>query len=198
MGVGRMKRAVFLDRDGVINPLRGLDALGHPESPLKVEDFQIFPFVGEAIRSFNQMGFLVFVVTNQPAVAKGKTTIDVLAAMNAIFHLHVVEAGGSIKKIYTCLHHPDEKQVVCKTLLGDCNCRKPKPGMLLQAIEEYEVDPWESWMIGDKCKDILAGEQVGCRTILVSSDRQQECEPDFTVLDLSEAVKIIKEEERND
>jgi len=198
MGISNVRKAVFLDRDGVINPLCGLDAFGHPESPLKAEDFKIFPFVGEAIRNFNQMGFLVFVVTNQPAVAKGKTTLDALAEMNTMLYMNAIEAGGDIKRIYTCLHHPDERQVVYKTLLRDCDCRKPKPGLLLKAIEEFGVDPWESWMVGDKCKDILAGEQVGSRTILVSEDKQRDCEPDFIVSDLSEAVKIIKEENRND
>lgn len=200
MGIGALKKAVFLDRDGVINPPCGLDSLGHPESPLRIEDFKIFPCVGETVKRFNDLGYLVFVVTNQPAAAKGKTTIDILAGMHTKLRFNVVEAGGNISMVYTCLHHPDEKQVVNKTLLGNCDCRKPKPGMLFQAAKDFKVNLSHSWMIGDSWKDIEAGKNAGCKTILILSDldlseQLNNCQPDYIANDLSETVEIIRKEE---
>jgi len=194
MGIGAMKRAVFLDRDGVVNPLCGLDAQGHPESPLRVEDFHIFPFVGEAIRNFNRMGYSVFVISNQPAYAKGKMLYGELLKMNILLKGYLKEEGAFLHGIYYCLHHPDPNQVAIKSLLGDCFCRKPKPGLLFLARAEHRLDLSGSWMVGDGSKDIEAGRKAGCRTILILSDRREECKPDFTAADLSEAVKIIKKE----
>jgi len=203
MGISTIRKAVFLDRDGVINPTCGTDEFGHSESPLRLEDFQIFPYVGQAVRDFNRAGYLVFVVTNQPAAAKGKTTFDTLAEMHALLLTEVLDTGGGISRIYTCPHHPDEKQVVNKTLLGDCACRKPKPGLLLQAAREFGVDLRYSWMVGDSWKDIEAGKRAGCRTVLVMSDRNLaeqlvQCEPDFIADNLAEAAAIIRKEERDD
>lgn len=196
-GVGTLK-AVFLDRDGVINPPVGLDELGGTESPLRFEDFQIFPWTAEAVKILNNLGNYVFVVTNQPAVAKGK--MDHLELENMHFHLiyWVRSEGGVIDKIYACLHHPDPSQVKVPELLADCDCRKPKPGMLFQAAREFGIDLRSSWMIGDTWKDIEAGHAAGCRTILVRNDidnRDKTLNPDFTAENLLEAVKIIEREE---
>lgn len=186
-------KAVFLDRDGVINPLCGVDEQGHPESPLRVSEFQIFDFVGRSIRLLNKMGYQVFVVTNQPAAAKGKMTLDELAEMNVKLHMHAIGAGGSIKRIYTCLHHPDEKQVVRKALLSICDCRKPKPGMIFRAASEFAISLSRSWMVGDSWKDIVAGQSAGCRTILVGIQKNNlKCDPDFRADDLEKAVEIIQ------
>ncbi len=196
MGIPTGIKAVFLDRDGVCNPLCGADNLGNPESPLCFQDFRIFSYVGEAIRKINQMGFSVFIVTNQPAVAKGKMSITELEKMHTALEQTVLRKGGKIEKIYYCLHHPDLKQVVKKHLLRGCECRKPKPGMLLRAALEFRIDLKKSWVIGDSWRDVLAGENAQCKTILVSpsEDILLKCKPNFTAENLLEAVKIIRKE----
>jgi len=196
MGISIRRIAVFLDRDGVINSHCGTDKFGNPESPLRFEDFQIFPFVGDSIKKINALGFIVLIATNQPAVAKGKMTLDVLNKMHTALLDKVLKAGGRIDKIYTCLHHPDPKQVVNLHLLKECECRKPKPGMLLRAASEFNIDLKRSWMIGDSWRDITAGKSAKCKTILIAPSAQNSamCSPDATAKNLEEAVKIIEKE----
>jgi histidinol-phosphate phosphatase family protein len=190
-------RAIFLDRDGVLNPTWGKDTSNNPESPLRFEDFSIFNFVPEAIKQINELGYLAIVVTNQPAYAKGKMTLEDLAKMNQLLIDEVSKAGGKIEKIYACLHHPDPKQVVVKSLFTKCECRKPKPGMLLQAAGEFGINLVDSWMIGDSWKDIAAGEAAGCRTILISKKQSliKRVDPDGYAKNLPEAIKIIERSE---
>jgi histidinol-phosphate phosphatase family protein len=200
MGIGhlRLSKAVFLDRDGVINPPVGLDEFGGTESPLRFEYFRIFPWTAEAVKILNDLGFYVFVVTNQPAIAKNKTDIIELRKMHCLLDYEVKMKGGEIKKIYVCLHHPDPKQVVFTDLLVDCDCRKPKPGMLFQAAREFNIDLARSWMIGDTWKDVQAGQAAGCRTILIRNEIDNAgkiLNPDFTAENLLEAAKIIEREE---
>ncbi|MDI6778002.1 MAG: HAD family hydrolase [Patescibacteria group bacterium] len=193
-----LNRAVFLDRDGVINPTVGFDEFGRTESPLRLEDYQIFPWTAEAVKILNDLGFHVFVVTNQPAVAKGKLDLFDLDGMHAFLIRQVRQKDGVIDKVYVCLHHPDPNQVRDKTLLADCDCRKPKHGMLLQATREFNIDLTRSWMIGDTWKDIQAGQAVGCRTILVRNEidnRGKTINPDFSAENLLEATHIIEREE---
>jgi len=196
MGIAEMKRAVFLDRDGVLNPLCGLDALGNPESPLTLSDFQIFPFVGESVKLLNEEGYLVIIATNQPAYAKGKMELEDLKNMHNALQTHIEECGGRIDRIYCCLHHDDPNQVVKKIWLKECGCRKPKPGMLLRAATDLNVDLKKSWMIGDSWKDVIAGQKAGCKTILISPERDKllRCKPSFSAKDLVQAVEIIREE----
>jgi len=182
----------------VINPPVGLDEFGGTESPLRFEDFRIFPWTAAAIKILNGLGYYIFVATNQPAVAKEKMTI--LELENMHFHLTywVRSEGGIIDKIYACLHHPDPMQVKVLALLADCDCRKPKPGMLLQAANEFGVDLKKSWMIGDTWKDIEAGQAAGCRTILIRNEIDNAgkiLNSDFTAENLLEAAKIIEREE---
>ncbi len=189
-------KAVFLDRDGVINAPVGLDDFGQPESPLCLADLKIYSFVGKSVRELNKLGFSVFVITNQPAVAKGKMTITDLADINSAIYHNIFLAGGDIVKIYSCIHHPDPAQVKFKELLKDCDCRKPKPGLIFQAAKEYNVDLSQSWMVGDRWKDILAGKEAGCRTILIKPIGEEDLisKPSFVARNLIEAVSIIKDE----
>lgn len=199
MGIGRkkIKRAIFLDRDGVINPLCGRDAKGHPESPLSLAEFSIFSTVPAAIRIANDLGFLVIVATNQPAIAKGKMKKWELNLIHQYLIHHIENRGGKINKIYACLHHPDPKQVVRKHFLKDCDCRKPGPGMLYKAKNKFNLCLAESWMIGDSWKDMDAGKRAGCKTILISPTKENlaRCVPNHTAKNLFDAMKIILKEE---
>lgn len=190
------KKAVFLDRDGVINATVGLDEAGQPESPLCLADLKIFSYAGGCVKALNGFGFSVFIVTNQPAVAKGKMTITDLADINSAIYHNIFLAGGEVVKIYSCIHHPDPNQVAVKELLKDCECRKPKPGLIFQAAKENSIDLAQSWMIGDRWKDIFAGKAAGCRTILVRPMGEEDLlsKPNFVARNLIEAVSIIKDE----
>jgi D-glycero-D-manno-heptose 1,7-bisphosphate phosphatase len=184
----------------VVNPSVGFDEFGGMESPLRLEDFQIFPWTAQAVKMLNDLDFFVFIATNQPAVAKGKMSPVDLCRMHSRLHEEIRAAGGEIKKIYACLHHPDPTQVQDNALLADCKCRKPKPGMLFQAAREHGIDLRRSWMVGDTWKDIEAGQAAGCRTILVKNEidnRGKTINPDFNAENLLEAAKIIEREETN-
>lgn len=178
-----MNKAVFLDRDGVINEVLLVE--GIPATPKKVEDFRILPGVKEALSALKRAGYLTFVATNQPDIPRGTLPRDELDKMHA-----VLASSLPVDKIYVCAHDNQDA----------CDCRKPKPGMLLQAAEEWGLDLAASYMIGDRWKDIEAGAAVGCTTILVQSPCSHEQPPhgrrrtvrsDHTVQNLRQAVEII-------
>jgi len=178
--------AIFLDRDGVLN-----DPVGSPpESPYRVEDVRLAPGAAEGVRALRAAGFALVVVTNQPAAAKGTATLEALEAVNArVRSLLAVEFDGW----YTCLHHP---QGTVTGLAGPCDCRKPAPGMLLQAADELDLDLAASWIVGDTDADIGAGRRAGTRTVLVphpgSAHRRTGAEPaDLEAPDLHAAAARI-------
>lgn len=143
-------RAVFLDRDGVIN--RGAAA---GEYITEADDFQLLPGVADAIAELEQAGFLVIVVTNQRAIARGHLTEDGLAAIHSRMQRLLAAAGASLAGIYYCPHE------------GGCECRKPKPGMLLRAAQDHKLNLADSWMVGDSDTDVAAGQSAGCRTLRI-------------------------------
>lgn len=155
------QRAVFLDRDGTINQYVGF--LKRPE------DFQLIDGAAEAIRRINQSGYLAIVVTNQPVIARGDVTWEQLEEIHKKMETLLGQEGAYLDDIFICPHHPDSgfvREVPAYKI--QCNCRKPKPGLLLQAAEKYNIDLSRSWMIGDSQSDVEAGKAVGCKTILVS------------------------------
>lgn len=171
-----MVRAVFLDRDGVINANTVRD--GKAVAPTKLEDFRILPGVEDAVRALKQAGFLIVVVTNQPDIRTGRTPLAVLEAMH-----DEIRRRMPVDDIRVCPH----------TDADNCDCRKPKPGLILQAAAEHGVDLAGSYMVGDRWRDIEAGHAAGCLTFLVEYGYEQEkpCEPDFKVRSLPEAAAII-------
>jgi len=178
-----MNRAVFLDRDGVVNETLMVE--GIPVTPKKVEDFRILPGVKKALSALKRAGYFIFVVTNQPDIPRGTLTHEELDKMHA-----VLASSLPVDKIYVCAHDNEDA----------CDCRKPKPGMLLQAAEEWGLDLAASYMIGDRWKDTEAGAAVGCTTILVKSPcsteqprhgRGRTVRSDYTVENLAQAAKII-------
>lgn len=157
------QKAVFLDRDGVINKyvgfLRNIDA------------FELLPGVAQAIRKINASGYLCIVVTNQPVIARGEVTVAQLNEIHNKMETLLGQQGAYIDGLYYCPHHPDKgyKGEVAELKI-DCDCRKPKPGMLLKAAKEFHVDLGKSWMVGDGEKDIKAGQNAGCRTCLIGRE----------------------------
>lgn len=151
-------RAVFLDRDGTINVEK--DYLH------RVEDFEFIPGVPAAILRLNQAGFKVFVVTNQSGVARGFFNQSQVEQLHAHMDLLLAEVGAKIDGYYICPHHPEAGEGAYRQ---ECRCRKPHPGMLLQAADEHHVDLAGSFMVGDKLADMEAGLASGCCSILVQT-----------------------------
>jgi len=147
-------RAILLDRDGVIN--RKAPA-GEYISTLA--QFRLLPGAVEAMAALGRSGFEIFVVTNQRGVARGRVSRWQLERMHDSLIEAVECAGGHIRQIYVCPHDDSDA----------CACRKPKAGMLLQAIRDYQIEPARSWMIGDSACDMLAGKAAGCRTLFIGA-----------------------------
>lgn len=171
-----MKRAVFLDRDGVIN--RAFVREGRSYPPASLDEVEILPKVKLALNDLKTAGYLLIVVTNQPDVATGKTSKLVVDQINN--HL-----GNSlpIDEFRTCYH--DDKD--------DCHCRKPLPGSFLDAAREHQIDLNHSFMVGDRWRDIEAGTAAGCKTFFINYGYQEKQPdfPDFIVSSLAEAAEII-------
>lgn len=145
------RRAAFLDRDGTINV--EVNYLYRPA------DLVLIRGAAPAIARLNQAGYLVIVVTNQAGVARGYYSLAALHALHAHVYEQLMGLGARIDAFFFCPHHPD--------FTGSCDCRKPAPGMLRAAAQQYEIDLQRSWMIGDAAGDLGAGNAAGCRTILV-------------------------------
>jgi len=203
MGRGDIKcmhRAIFLDRDGVINEIIYHQEMGIIDSPFTVEQFCLLPHVAEAISLVNRMGFKAVVISNQPGIAKGHFNQETLARVDAKMKSELNAAGAFLDGIYYCLHHPQASNANYKK---DCDCRKPKPGLLLQAARECDIDLANSFMIGDGLTDIQAGHSAGCKAILLGRVKCDLCRvmqdmdvsPDYIALNLLEAVERIRCEE---
>jgi D-glycero-D-manno-heptose 1,7-bisphosphate phosphatase len=152
-----MKRAVFIDRDGTINVEK--------EYLYRVEDFEFIPGAPEAIRSLNKAGYFVVVVSNQSGVARGFFTEEDVEILHRHIAAVLADAGATVDAWYYCPHHPAGRGSYALS----CNCRKPLPGMLIEAAKRYDLDLETSIMIGDKLVDVEAGIAAGCRPILVRS-----------------------------
>jgi D-glycero-D-manno-heptose 1,7-bisphosphate phosphatase len=161
----RVQQIAFLDRDGVLDHGVPDPDSGMPESPLTVRDVRLLDGAAQAASTLAAGGFALVCVSNQPAAAKGKTTLQELMAV----HERVVEllAGEGVELLVSllCPHHP---QGTVAGLSGPCACRKPAPGMLVQAAREQSVALSRCWMLGDTDSDVLAGRAAGARTVLIS------------------------------
>ena len=157
------QKAIFLDRDGTINRYVGFLR--------SIDDFELLPGVAEAIRAFNASEYLVIVVTNQPVIARGEVTWDELEEIHEKMETLLGQQGAYIDGLYFCPHHPDKGfKGEIKELKFECDCRKPKPGMLYQAAERFNLTLSECWMVGDGKNDVLAGKAAGCHTALIGDD----------------------------
>jgi D-glycero-D-manno-heptose 1,7-bisphosphate phosphatase len=171
-----MRPAVFLDRDGVLN--RAIVVQGMPYPPANLAEFEILPGAVQACKELREAGFLLIVVTNQPDVARGTQQRHVVEAINAALLSNV-----PIDEIRVC-YHDDRDQ---------CSCRKPLPGLLMQAAGEWQIDLSTSYMVGDRWKDIEAGRRAGCTTILIKYEYGEGMRsvPDHQVSSLAEAADWI-------
>lgn len=189
--------AVFLDRDGVINPLIYHQDHGIVDSPFTLAQFTVLPRVPKAIRLLNDLGLPVVVVSNQPGIAKRHFNLQMLRKFDRKLHTVLQAHGARIDATYYCLHHPDAAMGKYRRR---CSCRKPKPGMLQRAARDLNLSLSESYMVGDGLTDIEAGYRAGCRTIFVGRWKCEHCQfihptslrPNFVVKDLWEAVQTIK------
>jgi D-glycero-D-manno-heptose 1,7-bisphosphate phosphatase len=156
------QKAVFIDRDGTINKYVGF--LRH------VDEFELLPGVADAIKKINTLGYIAIVATNQPVIARGEVTYGQLQEIHNKMETLLGKEGAYLDGIYYCPHHPDKGyEGEVSELKFDCACRKPKPGMLLKAAEDFNVDLAKSWMVGDGENDIKAGLSAGCKTVLIGN-----------------------------
>lgn len=181
--INEKNRAIFFDRDGVINETidhgQLIDVAGkmvNHTAPFSYAQFKVFPGVKEAIAAMRELGFLVILATNQPDVVYG--------TLSRQDHERIMAdvAKLPLDAIYVCEHGRDD----------GCNCKKPKPGMLLQAAQEHSIDLGQSYIIGDTENDIKAGQAVGAVTILINTPRNQDLIADIRVNNLTEAVDAIR------
>ncbi len=175
-----MERAVFLDRDGVIN--EEVNYLSN------VNDFKFIKNSIEALKLLSKTEFKIIIITNQSGINRGFFTMEDLNKIHEYMLNKFKSEGIRIDKIYVCPHRPDE----------NCSCRKPQIGMLIEASKEFNIDLSKSYFIGDKTVDIKTGKNANCKTILVKtgyggSDNTYDVTPDFIVNDLLEAAKLIIE-----
>jgi len=180
-GNGR-NRAVFLDRDGVLN--RAVVREGRPYPPATLDEFEVLPGVPESVRRLHEAGFLLIGATNQPDVARGTQSRDVVEAMNAR-----LLAETPIAAILVCYEDGE-----------DCPRRKPNPGLLLEAAAAHEIDLAASFMVGDRWRDVEAGRRAGCRTIFLDrgyNERRPDPPADHTAADLSAAADWVLSQTRN-
>lgn len=175
------QKAIFLDRDGTINR-----HIGFLRSP---DELELLPGAASGIRRINESGYLAIVATNQPVIARGEVTTRGLQTIHNKMETLLGREKAYIDALYYCPHHPDKGfPGEVPSLKIECQCRKPKPGMLLNAASDFNVDLSQSWMIGDSKADILAGIAAGCRTALIGTDDFGQT---LTVSSLAEAVDII-------
>ncbi len=195
-------KAIFFDRDGVINDLIFNPKTGEFESPHHLKDLKMISGAAHAMKAAQDKGFEIFIVSNQPSYAKGKTTLEEIKRI-ALSVMENLEAEGvSVRDSFYCYHHP--RGILPEwTML--CECRKPSPFFLKMAAEQYVLDLGSSWMIGDQDTDIECGKLAGCQTILIENPDSEKkrgqkneqdiakAKPDHKVKNLAEAVKIILE-----
>lgn len=188
------RRAVFMDRDGTISEEVGY--INHPSR------FRLFPYAAAAIKQLNENGWLAIVITNQAGVARGYFTEQMIETVHADMTKQVDEAGGRIDAIYYCAHHPSVGEPPYRF---DCDCRKPKPGLIRRAAEDFSIDHARSWMIGDRYSDVELARNAGVKSMLVMSgygrgewENQRPNwteQPDLVADNLLEAVRAIIHED---
>jgi D-glycero-D-manno-heptose 1,7-bisphosphate phosphatase len=182
MGIAPLRRAVFFDRDGVLNEAVVHGGVPHP--PASLEELHIVDGAAESVDGVREAGFLAIAVTNQPDVARGKAERGAVEALN-----NAVASRTHLDGIYACMHDDADA----------CDCRKPKPGLLQRASREHGIDLRRSFLVGDRAKDVACGRAAGCTTIFIDRGYEEtpaETGADVTVATLREAVREILSREK--
>ena len=175
------QKAIFLDRDGTINKYVGFLR--------NIDDFELLDGVSDAIKTINSLGYLAIVITNQPVIARGEVTYDKLNEIHNKMETLLGAEGAYLDGIYYCPHHPHKGyEGEIPELKIECECRKPKPGMILKAADDFNIDLSQSWFVGDGENDIAAGKAAGCKTALICEENFSQ---DVTINSLSEFVKYL-------
>lgn len=169
-----MNKAVFFDRDGVLNS--AIVKNGKPYSPSSLDEFHIESSAFEVINKLKNLGFLTFIVTNQPEIARGTIKLQVVETMNTL-----LEKSLGIDRSYICAHDSQDQ----------CGCRKPKPGMLLQAAEEFDLNLSECFLVGDRWKDIESGNSVGCTSFYLDKDYNEPM-PSLPYIKITQLAEILQ------
>jgi D-glycero-D-manno-heptose 1,7-bisphosphate phosphatase len=195
MGINKvaLSSAIFLDRDGVLNRNVLNPSTGEYESPGRPEDFRLAQDVMPALSALQSAGFRLFLVSNQPNYAKGKSTLEELQAVHERLLGELRRAQIQFSAFYYCFHHP---RGINPEYSGSCECRKPSPYFLLKARDEFAISLTHSWMVGDRVTDIECGVSAGVRTIRVEEDHPAvrpagEMQADFEAKNLTDAVRLI-------
>ena len=195
-----MVKAIFLDRDGVVNSLIYHKEKGIIDSPMTEKQFDILPGVCEAVNMFHNLNYKVVLVSNQPGIAKGKMSEDSFRQIKKKMEKQLASGGAFLDGEYYCLHHPE---AIVEDLRINCDCRKPKPGLFFDASVDLDIDLYRSWMIGDNLTDIKAGKAAGTNTMLLGKMKCELCHlmeeenvrPDVIIDKLKDVVQIILKEE---
>ena len=193
----RKSKAVFLDRDGVLNDLEYNPEEGRIGSPRSAKQLRIFPYAGESVRRIRELGFKAILISNQPGVAKRQFTHSELGRMNEKVRKELAKHKCSFDAEYYCLHHPD---ALIRKYRLDCDCRKPKAGLLFLAAKEHDLDLGNSFFVGDALIDVKAGRSAGCRTILLGHPttflsvmiEKQDARPDFMLPSLKQVPDLLR------
>jgi len=178
----RNRKAIFLDRDGTLNKVYIENGL--PISPSSLNKFKIIKGVKKSINRLKKLNFLCILITNQPDVFRGKISKKTVVKMNSYIKKKI-----KLDDMFVCYHDNEH----------NCNCRKPKPGLLVKASKKWKIDLNKSFMIGDRWKDILAGKKVGCKTIFINNNykNDKKVKADFTFKSLLKAVNKIEKLRKN-
>lgn len=188
--------AVFFDRDGVINEIVYIDETQQLDSPMSPKQFHMFPEAKDALKSLKDAGYYIFVVTNQPAAAKGKTSLETLYSINTLMCRQLRDV--MIDGVEICPHHPTgSEKAKDKSLIRMCECRKPNDGMIRNILKKFNIDVSRSYMVGDSYTDMKAGHKSGLKTIFIGNFKCDVCamldhnRPDLIVGGIKEASRAI-------
>lgn len=195
-----MKKAVFLDRDGVINELIFYAEQGVIDIPMNPSQIKLIHGISELLKYAKESDFIIVVCSNQSGVGLGKVTLENLNRITEEINSKLKSKGVTIDNFYYCMHHPYAK---LRNFKAKCKCRKPEIGLFLKAEKELDIDLSKSWMVGDGIDDVKAGQKAGCRTILLANIKSTEnlriieeqlgpVKPDFIVKKLPQVLEIIK------
>jgi D-glycero-D-manno-heptose 1,7-bisphosphate phosphatase len=191
-------KAVLLDRDGIINELVYYAEQGIVDSPFTPEQFELTSFAVEAVNCFHDLGFKVIVISNQPGMAKGHFDESTFQLISLKMQDLLRKGNAHLDGEYYCFHHPNGVHERYRVV---CDCRKPKPGLILRAAKDHDISLAESFFVGDGLIDVKAGREAGCKTVLVASSNglllkllsEQNAEPTYLVRTLEEAVEVVRD-----